>query len=199
MITAAALQRFAPRCDYLGLAPKLDAAATANAITTPGRVSAWLGQIHAETVGLTRFEENLNYSAEGLVATWPKRFPNIAAAQPFAHAPQKLAERVYGGRMGNDNPGDGWLYRGRGMLQLTGKDQYAEAEHWTALDLVATPALAADPKTAALIAGAFWTARGCNAFADKGDIEGVTRGINGGLIGLVERKTQTARAAAVWR
>ncbi|CAA2962496.1 Hypothetical predicted protein [Olea europaea subsp. europaea] len=177
----------------------MDAAAAANAINTPARIAAWLGQIHAETAGLTRFEENLNYSADGLRATWPKRFPTDAAVQALAHNPQRIAEAVYGGRMGNDNAGDGWLYRGRGMLQLTGKDQYAEAAHWTGLDLVATPALAADPKSAAVIAGAFWRVHGCNALADRGDTTAVTKAINGGVEGLAERQRQTTRAALIWR
>lgn len=198
-ITAATLQRFAPHCDFLVLGPALAAAAIANDITTPARICAWLGQLFVESEGLTVLEERFNYSAAELHRLWPAHFASLAAAEAAVGKPQVIAEAVYGGRMGNDNAGDGWLYRGRGLTQLTGKYMYGEAHHWTGLDLVATPALAAQSKTAAIIAGAFWKARGCNPHADAGHITEVTRLINGGLTDLAQRQVQTKRASMIWR
>lgn len=199
IVTAATLQRFAPRCDFLALGPALAAAAAVNEINTPSRVCAWLGQLFVESEGLTVLEERFNYTVEELHKLWPKHFPTLVAAAAAVGKPQVIAEAVYGRRMGNSKQGDGWLYRGRGLTQLTGLDQYQEVEHWTGLDLVAMPALAAVPKNAATIAGAFWTKRGCNPHADAGDIIEVTRLINGGLTGLAQRQLQTKRAAMIWR
>ena len=187
LITAAQLVRFAPRCDALAMAPALDAACRRFEITTVRRISAFLGQVHHESLGLTRLEESLSYTAERLCVVWPARFPTLASAAPYARNPQALANRVYGGRLGNLQAGDGWRFRGRGLLMTTGRANYEEAGELIGLDLVGRPELLATPKVAALAAGAYWRLNGCNGLADAGDLEALTRRINGGVIGLAPR------------
>lgn len=198
-ITALQMQSFAPSCDYIVIAPALDAAAGANGITIPARIACWLGQLHVESQGFTVLEERLKYSPERLTEVWRWRFPTVELAKPFAYNPEGLADLVYGGRMGNTQPGDGYRFRGRGLIQLTGRENYEAASKWCGVDLIANPQAAADPKLAALIAGAMWRLKGLNALADQGDIEGITRVVNGGLTGLADRQRQTARAKAIWR
>lgn len=95
-------------------------------IDTPARVAHFLAQVGVESGGLARVEENLSYSAERLMTVWPSRFKTLAAAQAYARNPEALANKVYGGRMGSTQPGDGWRYRGRGLKQLTGRNNYKE-------------------------------------------------------------------------
>lgn len=166
-------------------------------ITTPLRLRHALAQWATETGGFTRFEENLNYSAQRLCAVWPKRFPTLASAQPFANNPQALANRVYGGREGNTDPMDGWRYRGRGATQLTFKDNYAEASHLTGLDLTGNPDAVAESDTGLRVACAYWTARDINHFADADDLESVRIKVNGGVNGLDDARRYLARAAIV--
>lgn len=138
--------------------------------------------------------ENLNYSAQGLVATWPSRFDSHRAAQ-FAHQPQAIAGAVYNGRMGNNlGTDDGWNYRGRGASQTTGKDAYAKLGEFMGLDLIANPDLVNDP-THFLECGVadFVKICGCLPFALADDIAGVTRHLNGGLIGFPQRKEWLAK------
>lgn len=158
------------------------------------RLAHWLGQNAHESGGFRSLEENLNYSVAAMRRVWPSRFPTEAAARPFANNPRALADRVYGGRMGNDSPGDGWLYRGRGIKMITGADNYAEMARITGLPLVANPDLAAQPVHASRISALFWSRRGCNALADADNIRGLTQRINGGLIGLADRQVRTRRA-----
>lgn len=198
MITGPTLRLFAGSCAWDSLAPLLDAAAEARGINTSARVCHWLGQLHVESMGFTRLEENLHYSAGRLVAVWPNHFPAIESAEAVAGNPEATANAVYGGRMGNTEPDDGWTYRGRGLIQITGRANYAAASQWSGLDLIGNPQLASQPASAAQIAAAYWNHHGCNAMADTGDIEAITRAINGGLNGLDDRKRQTARAFTIW-
>lgn len=198
MITPDKLRAFAPGCDFATLAPALDAAAAEFAIDTPKRLAHWLGQLHHESAGLTRLVENLNYSAERLVQVWPSRFPNLIAAQPYARSPEKLAERTYGGRLGNTTAGDGFRFRGRGLIQTTGRANYAAAARATGLDLLNDPDLLMKPAGAARAAGVFWRDHRLNALADADKVEAITRAINGGLLGLDDRKAQVARAKTIW-
>jgi putative chitinase len=139
--------------------------------------------------------ENMNYSAQGLVRTWPTRFGADRAAK-FAHNPQMIAEAVYGGRMGNDPAPshDGWFYRGRGLSQLTGKENYYKVEIRVDMDLVADPDLVNAPVHAVMIACAdmielcSYENKNCLAWAKVDDVVGVTRALNGGLIGLADRR-----------
>jgi len=175
---------------------------SAYGIDTPARIADFLAQMAHETQGFTRFEENLNYSAQGLADTWPSRYavnpsaklrtPN-AKAIALARRPEAIANDTYALRMGNldqahdnDNHPDGWQYRGRGPMMLTGKDQYEDASAVTGLDLVGMPDLAADPFTGILIACAYWKKRNINAAVDRGDFSASRKLVNGGLIGLAD-------------
>lgn len=202
MITAEGLKQLSPTIKpdvASAIAASLEQNRAAYGVTTPQRLAHFLGQVCHESGGFTRFVENLNYSAERLCQVWPSRFPNIQAAKPFERNPEALAEKVYSGRMGNVNPGDGSLYRGRGLVQLTGRANYAEASRYSGLDLVNHPELAADPASSAKIALGYWQARGLNALADQDDIADITRKINGGLVGLPERRALVEKAKGIFK
>ena len=158
-------------------------------ITTAKRLSHFLAQASVECAGGTALEENLNYSAERLHVVWPARFSSIGAAQPYAHNPRLLADRVYDGRMGN-RPGtdDGWNYRGRGLIDLTGAAMYERVGKACGLDLKATPDLASSPDSALAVAAAFWMLSDANRFADRNEIRAETKVINGGLTGMADRE-----------
>jgi putative chitinase len=159
-------------------------------ISTPKRQAYFIGQCMHESGGFKQLKENLNYSAKGLMATWPSRFPDMDTAEKYERNPEKIANKVYAGRMGNTEDGDGAKYIGRGLIQLTGKENYANCGNAIGVDLVANPDLLATPKYAALSAGWFWNKKGLNAFADADDIDTITKRINGGLIGLADRKAK---------
>jgi putative chitinase len=206
-IDAARLRLFASGCDADVLAPHVSVAAVRAGITTPRRVRHWLSHVSVETAGLTRFTENLNYSAERLCAVWPGRFPNVGAATPFANNPSALGERVYGGRMGNVQPGDGGKFIGRGGLMRTGRSGYLAAQAAFAanginIDLIAHPDMLALPAFAFEDAASFWLDHGLNAIADGGPeaaaLEQETRIINGGLTGWDDRLAAMHRAEAIW-
>jgi putative chitinase len=156
-------------------------------ISTPERQAAFIGQCAHESGNFKTLQENLNYSAKGLHATWPSRFPSEEAAQPFHRNPEKIANKVYSGRMGNTDEGDGWKYRGRGLIQLTGKDNYRLASDALGVDFVADPDLVLSKEYAALTAAWYWNKRGLNKEADAKDFTGMTKKINGGTIGLADR------------
>lgn len=168
-------------------------------IDTSKRQAAFIGQCMHESNGFKLLEENLNYSAKALMVTWPSRFPNEEVANQYARNPEKIANKVYGGRMGNglEETGDGWKYRGRGIKQLTGKENYERCGLHMGVDLVSNPDLLLDPKYAALSAGWFWNKHNLNDLADKEDIETMTKRINGGLLGLDARKAAIAKAKSI--
>ena len=151
------------------------------------RLQYFLAQLAHESAGLTHREENLNYSAARLMEIWPSRFPTLDVAKEYERDPEKLANFVYGGRMGNVNTGDGYRYRGRGYIQLTGRDAYREVGRIAGPDLENNPELAAKPEHAIKIACAFWTWKKINPACDASDFEAVTRKINGGLNGFDDR------------
>ncbi|MBN3757244.1 glycoside hydrolase family 19 protein [Paraburkholderia sp. Tr-20389] len=157
-------------------------------INTPLRVAAFLAQCGVESARLTALSENLNYSATGLLTTFPKYFNAVEAAQ-YERQPQRIANRVYANRYGNGNEasGDGFRFRGRGLLQVTFKDNYAACGKAIALPLTDHPELLEQPCNAALAAGWYWDSRDLNKLADAGKFEGITRAINGGLNGYSER------------
>jgi len=159
-------------------------------INTSKRQACFIGQCMHESGGFKQLKENLNYSAKGLVATWPSRFPNEEFAEEYARKPEKIANKVYSGRMGNTEDGDGAKYIGRGLIQLTGKDNYKAVTEALGMDLVANPQLLEEPRYAALSAGWFWNKKGLNALADANDIETMTKRINGGSIGIADRKAK---------
>ena len=159
-------------------------------ITTPERVAAFLAQCGHESVDFTVLQENLNYSAKGLRATWPKRFLSEEAAQPYHRNPEKIANKVYSGRMGNGDEasGDGWRYRGRGAIQLTGKDNYTAFAKSINRSLEETVAYLETLPGAVESAAWFWKRNNLNVLADALDIVTSTRRINGGVIGLEDRR-----------
>jgi putative chitinase len=168
-------------------------------INTPERQAAFIGQCAHESMNFTRLEENLNYSAEALMKTWPSRFPTMELAQQYARNPEKIANKVYGGRMGNglEETGDGWLYHGRGLIQLTGKDNYTLAGDALNMDFLHSPDYVLVPKYAALTAGWYWNKRQLNKEADAKDYTGMTKKINGGTIGLNDRIAHIQHAQEV--
>jgi putative chitinase len=194
MITAALIHGLAPRCDAAMTAAVLTLAADEFDIVDPGEAAMWLAQLNVESMGFLRLEENLNYTAMRLVAVWPKRFPTIADAQPYATNPRALAEKVYGGRMGNNEIGDGFAYRGRGYVMTTGRANYAAAGAGIRIDLLTEPDLLSHPATAARAAGFFWMHHELGPLARAGDVTGVTKIINGGQNGLAERQAAYLRA-----
>jgi len=159
-------------------------------ISTPKRQAYFIGQCMHESGGFKQLKENLNYSAKGLMATWPSRFPDMDTAEKYERNPEKIANKVYAGRMGNTEDGDGAKYIGRGLIQLTGKENYANCASAIGVDLVANPDLLSTPKYAALSAGWFWNRKGLNALADVDDLDTITKRINGGLIGIADRKAK---------
>jgi putative chitinase len=159
-------------------------------INTPKRQACFIGQCMHESGGFKFLRENLNYSAKALMNTWPSRFPDADIAEKYARQPEMIANKVYSGRMGNTEDGDGAKYIGRGLIQLTGKDNYMAFGEAIGEDLVANPQLVEEPRYAALSAGWFWNKRGLNALADAMDIETLTKRINGGNIGIDDRKAK---------
>jgi putative chitinase len=168
-------------------------------ISTPARQAFFVGQCAHESGNFRILEENLHYSASSLMRVWPSRFPDIDVANQFANNPEKIANKVYAGRMGNgdEETGDGWKYHGRGLIQLTGKDNYANCGSGLDLDLLSNPEWLLDPKYAALSAAWFWNRKGLNALADVQDYDTMTKRINGGLLGLDDRKAKIAKAISV--
>jgi putative chitinase len=159
-------------------------------INTPKRQACFIGQTMHESGAYKFLRENLNYSAKALMNTWPSRFPDMDTAEKYERNPEKIANKVYGGRMGNTEEGDGAKYIGRGLIQLTGKENYKNCSDAIGVDLVANPDLLSDPQYAALSAGWFWNKRNLNASSDLMDIVGMTKKINGGVIGLEDRKAK---------
>jgi len=166
-------------------------------INTPKRQACFIGQCMHESGGFKFLRENLNYSAKALMATWPSRFPDADTAEKFARQPEKIANRVYSGRMGNTEDGDGAKFIGRGLIQLTGKDNYRAFGEAIGEDLVSNPQLVEQPRYAALSAGWFWNKRGLNALADAMDITTLTVRINGGKIGIDDRIAKINKALDV--
>ena len=172
-------------------------------VNTDRRRAMLIGQCAHESAKFLQRQENLNYSGDALWRVFRKYFASRAATDAYARQPEKIANRVYGSRMGNgpESSGDGWRYRGRGYLQLTGKDNYGIYGKALGIDLVADPDKAADPAIAWQIAARYCATRkrsGRNLleWADVPDIMMVTKGINGGTHGLNDRQTLTDRAYA---
>lgn len=163
-------------------------------IDTPEQQASFLGQCGHESAGFTALVENLNYKAESLCKVWPKRFPSLEMAQPYHRNPEAIANHVYANRMGNgdEDSGDGWNFRGRGLIQLTGRDNYRACGEALGADLESDPDLVSQPMYAALSAGWFWHKNHLNNIAQ--DITAVTKKINGGTHGLEDRVARTQRA-----
>jgi putative chitinase len=161
-------------------------------INTPKRIAAFVAQCAHESGGFTAIKENLNYKAPTLRKLFNKYFPNDEIAALYASKPNKqeaIANRIYASRMGNgdENSGDGFRYCGRGLIQLTGKTNYQNFADSLEMRVEDVPEYLATFEGAAQSACWFWEANNLNRFADKGDIKGLTRAINGGFIGLEDR------------
>ena len=167
------------------------------------RVCHFFAQVLTQTGALTSLTENLNYSAEDLMRIWPSRFPSLASAEPYAHDQVKLGNYLYEERMGNTNPGDGFLFRGRGLLQITGRSAYTHFGQQLNFDLAGDPDQAFDPTHCLEVAAAEWAVSGsggksCNALADDDNLEGVARAMDGALTDFEERRSWLAKTKSVW-
>jgi len=191
MLTRAQLKTIFPKASDADIDAFLkfgvEALKKAGILEVLNRLQYFLAQLAHESSGLTNHEENLNYSASRLMQVWPSRFPTLDVAKQYERNPEKLANFTYGGRLGNVDPGDGYKYRGRGYIQLTGRETYREIGRIAGLDLEGNPDLAAQPEHAVRIACAFWTWKNINPSCDVGDFTTVTRKINGGTNGLDDR------------
>lgn len=202
MFTAQRLRALAPnavteivdRC-----APALDAqAALEFGVSTPLRAAHLAAQLAYESAGFTKLVENLIYSADRIAAVWPRL---AARAGSLAGKPEALANAAYADHLGNGNEasGDGFRFRGRGLLMLTGRDNYRTIGVALGLTLISNPAAAADAATATRIALYFWASRGCNEAADRDDVSAVTRLINGpALEGINAREALTKTAKGIF-
>ena len=200
MITAEQLKR-------LGINPALEPVFNETfehwGIKTPRQQAAFIGQAGHECANFKVLEENLMYRAETLLKLFP-RTPKRAwgftpeEAKAYERQPQRIANRIYGNRMGNrdEKSGDGWRFRGSGWLQLTGHDNFYHAGKACGVDFVMNPDLVRTPKYAALTAGWFWATHNCNELAERGDNLSLTKKINGGTIGLDARIHHTNLALA---
>jgi len=161
--------------------------------------SAFIGQCAHECGNFRILEENLNYKAVTLMKLWSKRFPTQEIANSYEKNPKKIANMVYSNRMGNrdEASGDGYRFRGRGCIQLTGHANYYHAGQACGVDFVMEPDLVATPMYAAMTAGWFWDTHKLNDYANRKDYVGMTKKINGGTIGLQDRIDHIEKAFGV--
>lgn len=200
MLTPTTLKKILPNCQYpqLWVRPLNDAMRRFE-INTPARVAAFLAQLAVESQELNKLEENLSYAPGRLTAVWPKRFPNADLARPYSRNPEKLANAVYAGRLGNGDEAsrDGYRFRGRGLIQVTGRANYAAIGKILDVDLINMPDTLFEPRYAALSAGAFWAANDLNKYADDGDLGGITYRVTGSRATVEERKRYYETAKGV--
>ena len=177
----------------------LNAAMEIYDISTPERIAMFMAQIGHESGGLKRKEENLNYSAQRLTQVFPKYFRDVDP-NDYARKPEKIANRVYGNRMGNgpEESGDGYRYRGRGFIQLTGKNNYQAFARDSNMTTEEAAEYLSTPEGAAMSAAWFWNMRDINPDADRGDVLTVTKKINGGTIGLADRQAHFKEALKIF-
>lgn len=168
-------------------------------IDTVPRVAAFISQCAHESGNFQFLTENLNYRAQSLMSTWPSRFSTMEIAQQYAMQPERIANRAYADRMGNgpESSGDGWRYAGKGLIQLTGRDNYTRFANSADLSLSEVPAYLTTYDGAVRSACWFWTDKNLNSLADAGDVVTISRRINGGDNGLEDRKKKYALAMSV--
>jgi putative chitinase len=201
MITSERMRKLAPACRralVARVAPLLEECRGGYEVVTPMRVAHLMAQLCYESAYFTRLEENLNYTSGwriGLI--WPRL---RARAQELAGRPAALANAAYANKLGNggEASGDGWRYRGRGLIQLTGRENYRRYSAAALVDLEANPDLAADPEVAVVVALAYWREHNCNAAADCDNSAAVSLLINGAGAGMRERRALTARAKEIF-
>lgn len=200
-LTVSDLHKFAPQ----GTAVIVDAIATHVAtvlpkwhITTPCRLWMFLAMTKVESAGFSKVFEDMDYTAERIHEVWPTRFHDVSAAAFYAHQPERLANVVYGGRMGNVGPDDGWLCRGTGLLQSTGLTAFARLAKAMGVTVDQLRANLTDPAHMLDCAAATFAIWGLIPYADAGDVWHATRALNGGLTGLADREAAYALAQRVW-
>ena len=176
--------------------PVLNTAMSRYQIVGAKRIAAFISQVGHESGHLTRLVEDLDYSSDALRKAWPSRF-DVELASAVARKPEQIASIAYGNRMGNIAPGDGWKYRGRGLIHITGKNNYRACGEALGLDLVAQPELLEKPQHACMSAAWFWAINGLGTLADAGKFDTITRRINGGQNGAADRQALYARALKV--
>jgi len=193
MITPEQLQKLGISTDWCqvlnDLLPKYD-------IDSPQRIASFIAQCSHESGHFEKLIENLNYGITGLVSTWPKRFTTKEQANKYTRQPEMIANYVYANRLGNGDEfsGDGWKYRGRGLIQLTGKYNYQKFADTVGMTLDEVPRYLETKQGAAEAACLFWKNNKLNSYADVGDIKGMTKVINGGYNGLPEREENYRKA-----
>lgn len=194
MITLDLLQKIAPKTKVATLEkfvePMNYVAEHYAMLENKKRIAAFLAQTAHESGGFSVTQENLNYSAKGLMGTFKKYFPNEELAKQYERKPEKIANRVYANRMknGSEESGDGWAFRGRGLIQLTGRDNYTRFAKSVGKELTEAVRYLETPEGAVVSAGWFWDTNKLNIYCDKDDFTGLTKRINGGTIGLADRK-----------
>lgn len=199
-ITVEHIKHLFPQYKYpADLADVLNVQLNKYQINTINRVAGFLSQCGHESNGFTVLKENLNYSAEGLLRIFKKYFPTLESAQEFARNPEKIANKVYGGRMGNGlaPTGEGYKFRGRGAIQLTGKDNYSK--YASSVNMTLDEAVADLETLDGAIESAcwYWSTNGINEICDRDDIQLMTKRINGGFNGLAERQAKYEEAKLV--
>lgn len=200
-ITAGQIKKLAPKAkaDIVDGIVRHQSLLAKNGIDSPRRISHFMAQCATETQGFTRLEENLFYTtAKRLRQVWPSRFKTEASAKPYLRSPEKLANKVYGGRLGNNKSGDGWKYRGSGMKQTTGKANYAVVQRETGLPVVENPEMLRRFPEALESACIYWRVNKLSRFADNNDVEGLTKAIQGGTGGLTDRRRYLDKAKKIW-
>lgn len=202
-ITPGQLKKIFPHAKERNIAkfaPALSSVLPKFRISTPLRVAHFIAQIGVESASLNATSENLNYSVKALMGVFGKYFPNEAMANEYARRPEKIANRVYANRMGNgsEESGDGWKYRGRGLIQLTGKNNYKACGRDIGRPLERSPEIVAEnPDVAVMTACWYWNSRELNRHADRDDVKRITKLVNGGYHGFEERKAFLGRAKEV--
>lgn len=194
IITRDQLRLAFPRIDLVpaqAIVAALNKAADAYGIDTPKEMAAWVAQMGVESANFTRLEENLNYSAKRLVEVFHTAFPTLADAQPYAHIPRRIANRVYANRLGNGNEssGDGWQFRGRSWIQLTGRANYSAFKQATGKDVLTEPEYLCTFEGSARCAAWFWRSHRCDDLIARDDFDAITRIVNGrAMLGAKERR-----------
>ena len=211
MIRTDAIEKIAPAAKPYAV-ELVKQMAEAGIMANPKRAAMFLGQVHVESRGFRSVVESLNYSAEALVASFGRHRISLADARKFGRTAGQaahenaLANILYGGEwgaknLGNTQAGDGWKFRGRGLKQLTGRDNYRRfSRAWLGDEsILERPERVAEPDGAVASAIWFWAANGLNEIADRGTVEDVTLKVNGGTNGLADRRVWTERYRAGWR
>ena len=197
-ITAQQLLQILPNAGPVAgvFVPVLNTAMGRYQIVGAKRIAAFIAQVGHESSHLTRLVENLSYSADALRRNWPSRF-SVELASAVARKPEQIANIAYGNRMGNSAPGDGWKYRGRGLIQITGKNNYRACGEALGLDLISQPELLEKRQHACMSAAWYWATTGLNTQADAGKFDAITQRINGGQNGAADRQALHGRALKV--